>query len=241
MHSPVGNRVLAILRDGDYAHPKEGTAVAEALTAVQRAEVRRVLDAGCGRGGTANLLSQHDWGTVVGLDIDGESIEYATRTCAEVGLFALDVKQAGQLPEEPFDLVCCFNAYCAFPDQPAALRSLHQVCRPGARLVLFNCCRFAHQQLPAALGEEIGRPVEFAVFSDRLGQTGWKLLEIQNITDHYVAWYERLLRRLSINRSAIIAVAGEEMCQYVDRWYGALHCGLMARTIGGALITAVAN
>jgi len=241
MNSPAGKQVLAMLRDGDYAHPGEDAAIAEALAAVRRAEVRRVLDAGCGRGGTADWLRQDGWGAVVGLDIDGESIAYATRTYRDVRFYTMDVGQAERIPEEPFDLVCCFNTFYAFPDQPAALRSLRKVCRPGARLVVFDYCQFADRPLPAALGEEIGRPVNLARIGEQLRQSDWELSEAKDISDRYVIWYERLLSRLSTNRSAIVAVAGEEMCRYVAHWYGELHRGLVARNIGGALITAVAR
>ena len=240
MNSPAGKRVLAMLRDGDYAHPGEDSAIAEALSLVPHSEVRRVLDAGCGRGGTADWLSRNAWGSVVGLDIDDESIRYATKTYPDVRFYTMDVAQAARLPELPFDLVSCFNTYYAFPDQAAALRSLRSVCRPGAHLVLFDYCEFPNRQVPASLGEEIGRPVKFADIGDQLCQSDWDLSEKKDITDQYVMWYERLLSRLSTNRSAIVAAAGEEMCQYVAHWYGELHRGLMARTIGGTLVTAVA-
>jgi SAM-dependent methyltransferase len=241
MNSPAGKQVLAMLRDGDYAHPGENTAIAEALSPVRRTEVRRVLDAGCGRGGTAHWLRQNGWGTVVGLDIDAESVAYASTKYPEVRFYAMDVARAGELPEEPFDLVCCFNTYYAFPDQPAALRSLRKACRPGASLVLFDYSRIANQPLPVSLGDEIGHPINLSRIEEELRESGWQLAEVNDISERYVLWYESLLSRLRANRSAIVAVAGEEMCQYVADWYGELYRGLAARTIGGALIIAVAH
>ena len=50
LNSPLGKALLALVREGDYAHPGEEEAIALATALVDRPECRRVLDVGCGRG-----------------------------------------------------------------------------------------------------------------------------------------------------------------------------------------------
>ena len=77
LNSPQGKAILAMVRGGDYAHPGEEQAIAQVAQELPRAAIRRLLDVGCGRGGTADWFHRHEWGTVVGVDIDSASVDYA--------------------------------------------------------------------------------------------------------------------------------------------------------------------
>src|SRR5689334_15460967 len=97
MNSPQGKAILALVRNGDYAHPGEEDAIALVAGMVPRTGNCRVLDVGCGRGGTAQWFHEHRWGDVVGLDIDAESIAYARRTYPGIEFHACDVLEMGGL------------------------------------------------------------------------------------------------------------------------------------------------
>ena len=51
MSCATGKRLLALVREGDYAHPGEAEAIRLLLAGVRPDEHRRILDAGCGGGG----------------------------------------------------------------------------------------------------------------------------------------------------------------------------------------------
>jgi hypothetical protein len=53
MNSPQGKSILSRIRGGDYAHPGEEDAIVQIAQKLPRASIRRLLDVGCGRGGTA--------------------------------------------------------------------------------------------------------------------------------------------------------------------------------------------
>jgi len=144
MNSPQGKEILALVRGGDYAHPGEEAAIAQVAQTLPRRDINRLLDVGCGRGGTADWLVRHGWGTVVGVDIDGESIEYARHRYGGVDFARLDVVDLHQLQQEPADLAYLFNAFYAYPDQPAALKSLRKVCRCVAYLLIFDYTQSPH-------------------------------------------------------------------------------------------------
>jgi len=134
MNSPQGKAILALVREGDYAHPGEEEAIDAVTNDLPRTSIHRVLDIGCGRGGTANWFYQHKWGEVVAIDIDANSIDYAQKTYPQVQFHACDVTDVNQLSLPSFDLAYLFNSFYAFPDQRAALKAIRNVCRDGTHL-----------------------------------------------------------------------------------------------------------
>jgi SAM-dependent methyltransferase len=96
--------------------------------------IRRLLDIGCGRGGTAEWFNQRGWGTVIGIDIDHASIECATGRYPGVEFLQLDVADLGRLERGPFDLAYVFNSFYAFPNQQTGLERYVQRARQAQRL-----------------------------------------------------------------------------------------------------------
>ena len=80
MNSFEGKRILALIRDGDYAHAGEDEAIERSFRSIPKDPGNWMLDVGCGRGGSADYLRRNGWGHVEGIDRDAESIEYARAT-----------------------------------------------------------------------------------------------------------------------------------------------------------------
>lgn len=59
MNSYLGQRILALVREGDYAHAGEEEAIELSMSGVGKDARRVILDAGCGRGGTADYLHKN--------------------------------------------------------------------------------------------------------------------------------------------------------------------------------------
>jgi SAM-dependent methyltransferase len=138
MNHPDGKRLLAALRDGDFAHAGEEAAVRMAWECLPKRANQSCLDAGCGRGGTAALVQAERWGQVIGLDIDSETISFAQSAYSNVRFVAADVTCAGGLFPAQFDIIYAFNAFYAFPDQQAALSALRRAAKSEAILCLFD-------------------------------------------------------------------------------------------------------
>ena len=120
----------------------------ERLTAEVVAEAaieagHRVLDVGCGFGGTIAYLDERHVGVwVAGLNIDARQIERAARTVLPArrpgnGLAFL-VGDGCALPfaDETFDLVLAVECVAHFGSRRSFLGEAHRVLRPGGRLVL---------------------------------------------------------------------------------------------------------
>jgi 2-polyprenyl-3-methyl-5-hydroxy-6-metoxy-1,4-benzoquinol methylase len=92
----------------------------------------RVLDVGCGSGGTAQGLREAGATWISGIEIDPAAAEAATA--------ALDEVRAGAVETEldavtgPFDTVLLYDVLEHLVDPWEVLRRLHEVTAPGARL-----------------------------------------------------------------------------------------------------------
>jgi len=240
MNSPTGKAILARARNGDFAHPGEEEAIRLVAATVDKSKVRRVLDVGCGRGGTAAWFRQNGWGQVVGVDFDEESICYAQAKHQEVEFIAADVCALSDWRVEPFDFAYLFNSFYAFPDQRRALSAIRHVCRSGAALRIFDYAQNRGAILPTALGSEIGSPVVIEDASDWLVEGGWGEISLEDWTAKYVAWYDALLAAFERDRGWIVENFGDDWRRYAVDWYGALRSALDARTLRGMVFSAVA-
>jgi len=94
----------------------------------------RVLDAGCGTGGTTAWLRRYGW--VVGVDLAAEAAPF----WPERGLHAMARGSVAALPFAParFDLVTCFDVlyHQQVADEAPALAEFWRVLRPGGLLLL---------------------------------------------------------------------------------------------------------
>lgn len=104
-----------------------------------------VLDAGCGAGQAFGEIARR-FGSqrIVAIDIDPAMIPHAQQNAARCAC-PVEV-QAGDLSElaladASFDLVFCHQALHHAEDQPAVLRNLYRVLRPGGTLLLAESCR----------------------------------------------------------------------------------------------------
>ena len=115
------NLVLAALeRLGRRAHRERGAAPP------------RLLDVGCGTGGTLERLGP--FGCAVGLDLEPLALQF----CRERGHAALVRGSATALPfaDRSFDVVLALDVLEHIPDHEAAAREIARVLRPGGHALI---------------------------------------------------------------------------------------------------------
>jgi SAM-dependent methyltransferase len=157
---------------GCYADPARAdtslagyVGAAEALTervvaAAGITDGMRILDVGCGFGGTiAHLDEQLRGATLVGLNIDGRQLARARRTVVGTGANEIEFVQgdAGRLPFPTggFDAVLAIECAFHFPSRKQFFREAARVSRPGGRLAMtdFVLREGAMTELAAWVGE----------------------------------------------------------------------------------------
>jgi SAM-dependent methyltransferase len=243
MNSALGKSILALVRDGDYAHAGEEEAIRLTLDPIPRRAEQCILDAGCGRGGTAHYVQDAGWGRVSGFDIEGESIRRAQTLHPDLTFVACDVLDAASHFDSSFDLIYAFNAYYAFPDQPGALRALRSIAKPDARLVIFEYTdRGGFPQSDFMCMKEAAhwRPIQLEAFGKLLKETGWREDEVKLMDAEYERWYTALVKRIEAKREAIVALAGEEAYHHTHLVYQSLLDAVRQKVLGGAIIYASA-
>ena len=102
---------------------------------------QRVLDVGCGLGGTLADLNQRFSGMdLYGLNVDERQLDYARRhlTARATNRIALVTGDACRLPfaDASFDVVLCIEAIFHFPSRERFLTEARRVLQPGGVLAL---------------------------------------------------------------------------------------------------------
>ena len=90
-----------------------------------------ILDAGCGGGATTESLRRY--GSVWGMDISEEAVEYNRERGREVSLGSI---QQMPFPDSRFDLVLALDIIEHVADDLQALRELFRTVRPGGSLLV---------------------------------------------------------------------------------------------------------
>lgn len=237
MNSFRGKQVLALVRDGDFAHAGEEDAIEMTLAKTAKDPARRLLDAGCGRGGTAAYMQHHGWGRVTGFDIDAASIESARAAYPALRFFACDMLRLPEKADHDFDLITFFNVLYAIPEQAAALAALAAVAAPGAELLLFDYSAGATAEADDGW-DFLPAPLDPTALPVLLRTAGWELQDIEDITDAYVRWYVALVAKITAKRNAIEDLAGPEGYAHVLGRYSDLLARLEDGRLSGVIVRA---
>jgi tocopherol O-methyltransferase len=137
----------------------------------------RVLDAGCGVGGSALWLAGERGAQVVGITPVEGHVGRANAAAAEAGAAAAVRFEVGnyaktRFPDASFDVVWALESLCHASDKPAIYREFARVLRPGGRLVMAEYLRHS-RDLPAA-GERLVRE----------WLDGWAIPDIDTEAEH---------------------------------------------------------
>ncbi len=163
---------------------------AKVIEAVERGGARvggRVLDSGCGGGGTALSLGEEAT-LAVGLDLDGRFVGSGTRLRAEKGIaraaFVQGYGHRLHFASGVFDLVLSHSVIEHVLDAGAYLRECHRVLRPGGVLYLstapFLSLAGAHLPrllVPVPIHLLFGRRLAFRTFRFLARRAPWLLKE----------------------------------------------------------------
>lgn len=240
-----GKRLLAEVRSGDYAHAGEEEAIRKVFSKLSKDKHRKILDIGCGCGGTANFIQVHGWGRVTGVDIEKKSIEYARKQYPKIKFYIGDAcnnkKLATLFPKEKFDVIVLFHSLCVFPEQSNAIKALSKLAHKRAKLIIFEYVDLTFQGSPLNNTKE--KKTCFNVmnrkqFKSMLRGAGWQINDenIINISRDFKRWYKALLNQLEKKKRIIIGQYGQEYYERAKKRYGAILKEIEKRALGGCII-----
>jgi tocopherol O-methyltransferase len=165
-----------------------------------RAELRssdRVLDAGCGVGGSAIWLAREYGVRVVGINVVPGDIargrRYARRrNVADRVTFELQDMTRTAFPDGSFDVIWAIESICHVPDKREFLAEARRLLKPGDRLVVADGLRrrrpfgpedeqLLHDWLSGWAVPDLVTPDEF---NGAAQQTGFSYVRFEDVTAH---------------------------------------------------------
>lgn len=128
----------------DFVSPGGAAMARELLARLALPEGSRVLDAGCGLGGSAFLMAREFGWRVDGIDLSRNMIDVATRRCSEYGLTALVSFEHGDCLDlarrSHYQAVYSRDVFLHVHDKHRLFGVLRQALRPGGRLLFTDYC-----------------------------------------------------------------------------------------------------
>jgi SAM-dependent methyltransferase len=243
MSSLIGKRILSVIRDGDFAHPGEADAVDLVLEGLPRDRSRRVLDLGCGLGGTATLIADRGYGHVSGVDVDPDTIAYAQHTYPAQSFYCASASEISKVVSGTFDSIVMFNSFYCFPDQAQALRECRALAHGGTEMRIFDYSTPTWNIRARMFCEQYARgywrPVVLDEVDERFEQNGWRITSRRDVTNEYRMWYRKLLLMIAAKRERIVKTSDERWYRYAYQRYDDLLIAIEEGTIGGGIIRAV--
>lgn len=196
--------LLSQLRGGDYAHAGDIEAIEivleKVLSLAPQVKNEAALDVGCGFGGTANYLYQHGFKNVHGMDLDQAAVYYAKDKYPSIDFKAADALNIDTIySPHQFSFLYLFNVIYAIQDKALLLKKLANIAKPGSLLVIFDYAQgknLLEKSMKDLAGESM-YPIQMNSLQKELRNAGWKIVEITDMTSHYIIWYKRLLEKLS--------------------------------------------
>ncbi len=239
MNSPIGKKILSMVRNGDYAHPGEESAIDLVLKNISKNQSNTILDVGCGRGGTADYIYNHGWGKVTAFDIDAESIKYAQDNFPQVNFFTSGIDELNQKLTKEFDIITLFTVFYALKQQKNVLISLNKVIKPKGNLIIFDYTDLTDNDASLQFHEDkdqVWQPIKIKEIKELFADTGWKITKIQDISNKFDQWYMDLVDKIEQKKDQIINYAGNTWYTFVFNFYSNMLKSIKQRKLGGVII-----
>ncbi|ARM35528.1 methyltransferase domain-containing protein (plasmid) [Legionella longbeachae] len=235
-------QVLAMLREGDFAHPGEIEAIELSLSPIAKNSENRLLDVGCGLGGTAHYVQKQGWGIVTGVDIDRHLIDCAKTSYVDVQFICEDILSSTRLAHKSFQCMYSFSAFFCYESQEIALKKLSQLSDSHGELVLFDYSRpdVTSIQSPFPWSNTASRfnPIYLPELKKRLSATGWTFKESVDLSEHFIHWYTNLLDSFEQKREQVKQQFGQQAWDILYSGFKQLLLDLNTKKIGGIVVYA---
>jgi len=239
MRKYTGKHILAYVRGCNYAHPGEEEAVLAAMSAFKKDSGQKILDVGCGLGGTTYLMQKNGWGKVTGFDIEIASIEYAKKSYPEVDFYVSNVNDISHIFQNEFDILCLFSSFYAFHDQKSALSALNNTAKKNGSLMIFEYLDLCKNSInPLFRGSDYENPfipIRLDTLQDMLDQTGWETQKIIDISDKFQIWYEQLVTKIVTKKDELTKLFTEYAYQKTYDTYSQLLNAIYDKKLGGVM------
>lgn len=191
----------------DEFHNRGRTATLELAELAGFGPGDRIIDVGCGLGGSARHLASEHGCRVQGVDATREYVEAAMELARMVGLDGEVGFQHADALALPYDAASFDGAWTEHvqmnvPDKAAFFGELARVLRPGGRLAFHEILAGGGEPVypvPWAGAADISFLAEESVLRDALGRAGLEVIEWRDTTDDSLEWARGMAARIREN------------------------------------------
>jgi phosphoethanolamine N-methyltransferase len=244
VNQPNSKRLLlSTLRDGDYAHAGDKEAIDLVLETVLsiNPNIRngKVLDVGCGFGGTLEYIKTQGFQHLYGIDMNQDSIDYAKAKYSGINFTQMDAFEADNL-DDKFDLIILFNSIYAISDKEKLLQVLNKIANPNAILVIFDYS-VKNNKKTLDIKDFAGKPmypIDLTYLPQNLNETNWNILQINDLSKQYIIWYEQFLDKLHQQRKNLESKFLSTDIKQVENSFAYFLAELKTEKMGGIVIYA---
>ena len=223
--------------DEFHVRGRESTAELAELAKIGAGE--KVLDVGCGIGGSARYLARHRGCEVTGVDLSAAYCELASDLTARVGLGdQVNFRQSSalELPfsDDSFDVVWTEHAQMNIADKRGFFAEMTRVLRPGGRLAFHDVFAGDGGELefptPWATEPSESFLLEVAALRDLIGDLGLSIMEWRDCSAVSTEFFRGLLERLASSGPPPLGVhlmMGERAPEKIRNLHGGLASGAL--------------
>ena len=189
----------------DEFHIRGRAATLELARAAGLDATKRVLDVGCGVGGTSRCLAREFGCRVTGIDLTDEYCRDAENLTARIGLAHLvDYRQgdATRLPfdDQSFDVVWTEHVAMNIPDKPRLYKEMYRVLKPGGTLAIYDVLSGSSGEViypvPWARTPDTSFMVGTRELRELLGEAGFTLTDWSDTTEAAREWFVALAEKI---------------------------------------------
>ena len=204
--------LISEIRGGDYAHAGDVEAidlVLEKLYSINpNLKSSKILDVGCGFGGTLDYLKNKGFKHLYGIDIDKIAIDYAKQRYKDIQFNNIDaLASSATFPKSTFELIWLLNSIYAIEDKNKLLSSLARIAKSGATLVIFDYS-MAEGDGVLSVHDFAGKqmlPIKITDLLRNLDTNGWDIIEIDDLSEDFIKWYSAFLVKLRSKKDLLIS------------------------------------